>query len=130
MVERLLGRDTKAIPVRAFLINGTSPSSQAQLTWSWSQWLCSRAVADGEIPLLMNLDETAVPLEFTFGRGNIIYKEKEKDDKKPAQAEGEQIGNSVLFHPCRNHLQCARGAASVAAGIILFEKAPELESVS
>ena len=83
MVHSLLGRRTfsHSNPLHLNDRHRPPPSPQAQLTWSWSQWLCSRAVADGKIPLLLNLDETAVPLEFTFGRGNIIYKERRKKIK-------------------------------------------------
>ena len=40
--------------------------------WSWSQWLIEKARASGKVPLLINLDETSVPLEFTHGRGNVV----------------------------------------------------------
>ena len=40
--------------------------------WSWCQWLCQKARTNGKTPLLINLDETAVPLEFTHARGTII----------------------------------------------------------
>ena len=45
---------------------------QAYGMWSWSQWLLDKAKASGKIPLLMNLDETSVPLEFTHSRGNVV----------------------------------------------------------
>ena len=52
-----------------------NPWSQAVLTWSWCQWLCQKARAAGKVPLMLNLDETAVPLEYTHTRGNIIVRE-------------------------------------------------------
>ena len=57
------------------LVNGVPlppPPNEATLTWKWCQWLCQKARAGGKVPLLLNLDETAVPLEFTHTRGNII----------------------------------------------------------
>ena len=45
------------------------------MTWRWCQWLCQKARHNGKVPLLLNLDETAVPLEFTHTRGNIVTKE-------------------------------------------------------
>ena len=41
--------------------------------WSWCQWLCQKARTSGKTPLLINLDETAVPLEFTHARGVVIH---------------------------------------------------------
>ena len=48
------------------------PNEQATLTRRWCQWLCQKARNNGKVPLLLNLDETAVPLEFTHTKGNII----------------------------------------------------------
>ena len=48
------------------------PPLQATGMWSWSQWLLDKAKASGKVPLLMNLDETSVPLEFTHARGNVV----------------------------------------------------------
>ena len=42
--------------------------------WSWSQWLIEKAKANGKEPLLLNLDETSIPLEFTHARGNVVCK--------------------------------------------------------
>ena len=61
--------------IRRHLVNGVllpPPPNEATLTWKWCQWLCQKARAAGKVPLLLNLDETAVPLEFTHTRGNII----------------------------------------------------------
>ena len=42
--------------------------------WSWSQWLIAKAKSSGKEPLFINLDETSVPLEFTHGRGNVVWR--------------------------------------------------------
>ena len=55
-----------------------SPPVQATLTWKWCQWLCQKARTAGKVPLLLNLDETAVPLEYTHTRGNIVIRESGK----------------------------------------------------
>ena len=48
------------------------------MTWKWCQWLCQKARAAGKVPLVLNLDETAVPLEYTHTRGNVIVRESGK----------------------------------------------------
>jgi hypothetical protein len=40
--------------------------------WQWSRYLCLQATADGKRPLLLNLDETAVPVVFTGQKGTVM----------------------------------------------------------
>jgi hypothetical protein len=42
------------------------------ITWQWSQHLHRQARRLGKVPLLLNLDETSVPVVFTHGKGNIM----------------------------------------------------------
>ena len=40
--------------------------------WQWSQHLHRQCLLQGKEPLLINLDETSVPVVFTGGKGNIV----------------------------------------------------------
>ena len=42
--------------------------------WAWHNHLEARAAAAGRAPLLVNLDETSVPLVFTHRRGYMRQK--------------------------------------------------------
>jgi hypothetical protein len=46
--------------------------SQAEVVWQWSRFLFKRAAAIGKKPLLLNLDETAVPVVFTSVKGTVM----------------------------------------------------------
>ena len=45
---------------------------KACVMWQWSQHLHRQCVLQGKEPLLINLDETSVPVVFTGGKGNIV----------------------------------------------------------
>ena len=47
--------------------------------WQWSRYLCLQATADGKRPLLLNLDETAVPVVFTGQKGTVMVKNGAQD---------------------------------------------------
>ena len=45
---------------------------QAAAVWSWCNWLTAEATNAGKTLLLLNLDETPVPLTFTHSQGNVM----------------------------------------------------------
>ena len=45
---------------------------KACVCWQWSQHLHRQCLQQGKEPLLLNLDETSVPVVFTHGKGNIV----------------------------------------------------------
>lgn len=47
---------------------------QAALICQWSRYLFKFVMASGKKPLLMNLDETSVPVVFTNGKGTIMMR--------------------------------------------------------
>ena len=61
-------------PPRSTLSSSSAASDVYKRQWKWCQWLCQKARAAGKVPLLLNLDETAVPLEYTHTKGNIIVR--------------------------------------------------------
>lgn len=48
---------------------------QANAMWQWSQYLHKRAHEKGRRPLLINLDETSVPVTFSSVKGTVIVKD-------------------------------------------------------
>ena len=48
------------------------PMVQALVSWQWSQHLHRQARQQGNVPLLLNLDETSVPVVFTHAKGNMM----------------------------------------------------------
>ena len=48
------------------------PCVQAAAVWSWCNWLTAEATNAGKTLLLLNLDETPVPLTFTHAQGNVM----------------------------------------------------------
>ena len=47
-------------------------SLQALVMWQWSRYLFRHAAELGKTPLILNLDETAVPAVFTDGKGTVM----------------------------------------------------------
>ena len=45
---------------------------QAAAVWSWCNWLTAEATRAGKTLLLLNLDETPIPLTFTHSQGNVM----------------------------------------------------------
>ena len=77
------------------------PYLQALGMWSWCQWLCQKARTNGKVPLLINLDETSIPLEFTHARGNIIAKlsrQKLKSENLPKQTASRSAVRCFFTH--------------------------------
>ena len=48
------------------------PMHKAFIAWQWSQHLHRQARHLGKVPLLLNLDETSVPIVFTHAQGNVM----------------------------------------------------------
>ena len=48
------------------------PMVQVLVSWQWSQHLHRQARQQGNVPLLLNLDETSVPVVFTHAKGNMM----------------------------------------------------------
>ena len=40
--------------------------------WSWMNWLADKARESGKELLLLNLDETSIPVTFTHAGGNVM----------------------------------------------------------
>ena len=75
------------------------PHVKASFFWSRCKWLHQKARADGKSPLLLNLDETAVPLEFKHVRVNLIHKSGgEKIKGLPKQNEQYERTQEVVLH--------------------------------
>jgi hypothetical protein len=47
-------------------------SRQATVCWQWSEYLMRECREIDKQPLLLNLDETSVPVAFTHGKGNLM----------------------------------------------------------
>ena len=45
---------------------------QAKIFWQWARYLCRNADPSGKTPLLLNLDETAIPVVFTQQAGTVM----------------------------------------------------------
>ena len=45
---------------------------QAAAVWGWCNWLTAEATRAGKTLLLLNLDETPIPLTFTHSQGNVM----------------------------------------------------------
>ena len=56
----------------AFLLLLSHPCPQAAAIWGWSNWLAAEAIRAGKELLLLNLDETPIPLTFPHTRGNVM----------------------------------------------------------
>ena len=77
-----MGSQRKRIPVqKKHAIRGPKIVDQghpqilllkACVMWQWSQHLHRQCLLQGKEPLLINLDETSVPVVFTGGKGNIV----------------------------------------------------------
>lgn len=75
------------------------PHVKASFFWSRCKWLHQKARADGKCPLLLNLDETVVPLEFKHVRVNLIHKSGgEKIKGLPKQNEQYERTQEVVLH--------------------------------
>jgi hypothetical protein len=49
-----------------------APAAQAYTVWQWANFLVGR-VPDGKQLLLLNLDETGIPMFMGDGRGNVHH---------------------------------------------------------
>ena len=75
------------------------PHVKTSFFWSRCKWLHQKARADGKSPLLLNLDETVVPLEFKHVRVNLIHKSGgEKIKGLPKQNEQYERAQEVVLH--------------------------------
>ena len=75
------------------------PHVKTSFFWSRCKWLHQKARADGKCPLLLNLDETVVPLEFKHVRVNLIHKSGgEKIKGLPKQNEQYERTQEVVLH--------------------------------
>ena len=45
---------------------------QAAAVWGWCNWLTAEATRAGKTLLLLNLDETPIPLTFTHSQGDVM----------------------------------------------------------
>ena len=51
---------------------GSEDAHQAEALWQWSRFLIKQAVAMGKTPLLINLDETSVPVVPAGTKGIVM----------------------------------------------------------
>ena len=57
---------------------------EAAVSWAWMNHLIAAASALGKRPLLINLDETSVPLSFVHSKGNVMLLDAVKGWKRNA----------------------------------------------
>ena len=48
------------------------PCPQAAAIWGWSNWLAAEAIRGGKELLLLNLDETPIPLTSLYSQGTVM----------------------------------------------------------
>ena len=51
--------------------------------WSWTNWLAAKAAESGKELLLLNLDETSIPMTFTHADGNVMLQDPINHWTKP-----------------------------------------------
>ena len=47
--------------------------------WTWTDWLAAKAREAGKTLLLLNLDETSIPVTFTHAGGNVMLRDPSKN---------------------------------------------------
>ena len=74
-------------------------ASQASACWQWYNWLSASAAAAGKQELLLNLDETSVPLICTHGGGNVMQLSVTKEwSRRPKQFASKSEQRSNFTH--------------------------------
>ena len=67
--------------------------------WSWMNWLAEKARASGKEMLLLNLDETSIPVTFTHEGGNVMLLNPTKNwHHPPRQQTTRQEQRSYFTH--------------------------------
>ena len=67
--------------------------------WSWTNWLAAKATESDKELLLLNLDETSVPMTFTHADGNVMLQDPIKNwTKAPRQRVARGLTRANFTH--------------------------------
>ena len=65
--------------------------------WSWMNWLADKARASGKELLLLNLDETSIPVTFTHTGGNVMRLDPTKKWHRPPRQRATRAEQRAYF---------------------------------
>ena len=67
--------------------------------WQWCNWLAEEARLAGKLLLLLNLDETSIPLAFTHAEGNVMLRNSTKRwTRSPRQPTTRPVSRSFFTY--------------------------------
>ena len=58
-------------------------TNEVSVVWQWCNWLAEESRREGKTLLLLNLDETSIPLAFTHAEGNVMLLNPTKKWTRP-----------------------------------------------
>ena len=64
--------------------------------WSWMNWLAEKARASGKEMLLLNLDETSIPVTFTHEGGNVMLLNPTKNWHHPPRQQSARLASTPM----------------------------------
>ena len=65
--------------------------------WSWMNWLADKARESGKELLLLNLDETSIPVSFTHTGGNVMLLDPTKKWHRPPRQRATRAEQRAYF---------------------------------